>query len=148
MPRTARDLTLVLLLLTCFFGAGCTHRTEAARPALRWIVAQPPPPFDPAGPPDAVQWTFLRLLGRGLTTLDSTGKAVPDAAERVEVARDGRTVTFHFTALRFADGSSCTSADFARALRTALARKDHTTARWLLRAVEGVPAIRSGRPLP
>ncbi len=141
MPRKA----VLLILLIAVAGCG-TPATPGV--AVRWAIGQAPPSFDPSGPPDVVAASLLRLLGRGLVAMDSSGQVVPDAAERFEVAPDGRSVTFHLRALTFADGSACTSEDFRRALHASLARRDHSTARWLLSAVEGVEAIRAGRPLP
>lgn len=141
MPRKA---CLILFLITL---AGCGSPAPP-RVTVRWVIGQAPPAFDPSGPPDPVAASLLRLLGRGLVTTDSSGQVIADAAERYDVSPDGRRVTFHLRPLRFPDGSPCTSEDFRRSLRTALSRRDHSTARWLLSAVEGVEAIRAGRPLP
>jgi ABC-type transport system substrate-binding protein len=148
MPRKASIRRLApLLFISLIAIAGCTTPAPPGT-VVRWVVGQAPPAFDPDGPPDVVAGTFLRLLGRGLVAIDSTGDVVPDAAERFDVSPDERRVTFHLHALKFADGTPCTSDDFRRALRAALARRDHSTARWLLSSIEGVEAIRSGRPLP
>lgn len=145
MPRIHRIAPALLLLLIAI--AGCSTPAPPGT-VVRWVVGQAPPAFDPDGPPDEVAGALLRLLGRGLVAIDSTGDVIPDAAERFDVSPDGRRVTFHLRALKFADDSPCTSDDFRRALRAALARRDHSTARWLLSSIEGIEAIRSGRPLP
>jgi ABC-type transport system substrate-binding protein len=146
MPRKARHLRLApALLLIALIGCAAPAPPGVA---VRWAIGQAPPSFDPDGPPDVVAWSLLRLMGRGLVTMDSSGRVVPDAADGFDVSPDGRRVTFHLRALKFADGTPCTSEDFRRALRSALARRDHSTARWLLSSVAGVEAIRPGRPLP
>jgi ABC-type transport system substrate-binding protein len=146
MPRKAAGFRIASLLVVIALAGCAPHAPPGV--TVRWAIGQAPPSFDPDGPPDVVAASLLRLLGRGLVTMDSSGHAVGDAAERFDVAPDGRRVTFHLRTLRFADGTPCTSEDFRRALHSALMRRDHSTARWLLSAVEGVDAIRTGRPLP
>src|SRR5258705_5354089 len=146
MPRKARTFRLApALLLIALTGCGAPAPPGVA---VRWAIGQAPPSFDPDGPPDVVAGSLLRLLDRGLVAMDSSGRVVPDAADGFDTSPDGRRVTFHLRALKFADGTPCTSEDFRRALRSALARRDHSTARWLLSSVAGVEAIRPGRPLP
>jgi hypothetical protein len=114
-----------------------------------WVAGRPEPAFDPGGPPDPLRWSLERLLSRGLVEEDSSGALVPGAAERWEWSADSLTLTFHLRpGLTFADGSSCGSADFRRALVTGLGRADHGSRAWLLRAVSGVERVRAGRLLP
>jgi peptide/nickel transport system substrate-binding protein len=96
-----------------------------------------------------VRWAIERLLARGLVDEDSSGRIVPALARTFTPAEDGLSWTFTLRAgLTFADGETLRSAHVRDALERGLARRDHSTQRWLLRAVEGVEAIRPGRPLP
>lgn len=141
-------LALTLLALSLLPPAGCAPRPPVAV-TRTWIAGCAEPAFDPDGPPHAVRWSLERLLSRGLVELDSTGRAVPAAAESVLVAADGRTWTFRLRAgLRFTDGSSATSADFRDALLAGLAREDHATRAWQLAALTGAERVRAGRALP
>lgn len=126
----------------------CGPSTPAAT-SMVWIAGKAIPRFDPDGPPNALRWGIERLLTRGLVAEDSSGRIVPDAAERFEVGEEGRLYTFHLRpGLAYVDGAPCTSADFAAALRSGLARTDHATRDWLLAAVRGVDRVRAGKPLP
>ena len=137
-----------LLLFSLLSLAGCAARPPAAT-SLTWGAASAEPAFDPDGPPHALRWSLERLLSRGLVELDSTGSAVPAAAESVSVSPDGRTWTFRLRAnLRYTDGSPAGSADFRDALLAGLAREDHATRAWQLAALAGVERVRAGRPLP
>ncbi|MFI5369981.1 MAG: ABC transporter substrate-binding protein [Candidatus Eisenbacteria bacterium] len=152
MPRrvpfhtAARALALALLALV---PAGCASR-GAPPTRFIWVVGQGCPSFDPQGPPDPVRWALERLRSRGLVERDSAGHIVPMAADRFEVTPDSLTWTFHLReGLAFTDGTPCTSADFERAIRAGLARRDHSTVRWLLGAVAGLDRARPGHaPAP
>jgi ABC-type oligopeptide transport system substrate-binding subunit len=87
----------------------------------------------------------LALL-EGLTRLDpATGRAVPAAAERWEVAADGRTWTFRLRkGATWSDGSPVTSKDFVYAWRRAIAPETaeaRSPSRHLFRPIEGVARI-------
>jgi ABC-type transport system substrate-binding protein len=144
MRRAAAPLVLCAALAPL----GCSPPPPAATHAY-WVMGGAEPEFDPAGPPDARRWALERLLTRGLVEPDTAGVAQPAAAESVSASADSLTWTFRLRAgLAFTDGSSCTSEDFARALREGLERADHQTVAWALAALDGVDAIRPGRPLP
>lgn len=139
----------VLALCAASLGTGCARPESPRAPAFHWVAGCAEPGFDPGGPPEPVRWALERLLTRGLVSTDSSGRVVPDAAERWEWSPDSLTLTFHLRAgMRFVDGSPCGSGDFARALTRGLARTDHGTQAWLLAAVRGVDRVRAGRPLP
>jgi len=124
--------------------------TPQAPPRIAtWLVLRPAPAADPGAPPDDVRWAIERLLGRGLLEEDSTGRIVPGLARSYEPTEEGRVWIFRLRAgLTFASGETLRAGDVRDALVHGLARRDHATQRWLLRAVDGVPAIRPGRPLP
>jgi len=149
-PRFARPTLHVTFAAVAVLGvlAGCgTPRTAPV--TLRWIVGSSPPPFDPGGPPEPIRNAIERCLTRGLVREDSSGAAVPDVAEKVDVTPDGLIYRFTLAAgLRFADGTPCRAADFVRTFRSGLVRRDHGTTAWALSAVRGVSAIRPGKPLP
>jgi ABC-type transport system substrate-binding protein len=147
-PRTP-PAAAILLALAALCCAGCADRPPARGTSFVWIAGRPEPAFDPGGPPDPLRWSLERLLGRGLVEADSSGALVPGAAERWEWSVDSLALTFHLRpGLVFADGSSCGSADFRRAVLTGLGREDHGSRAWLLSAVSGVERVRAGRPLP
>lgn len=144
--RAHAGLLPVLALAAC---AGACAAPEAPPALAHWLVARPSPVPDPAGPPDDVRWAIERLLGRGLVDEDSSGRLVPALARAFEPAADGRTWTFTLRpGLTFASGETLRSAHVREAIERGLERRDHSTSRWLLRAIEGVGAIRPGRPLP
>ncbi|HUK61943.1 MAG TPA: ABC transporter substrate-binding protein, partial [Dongiaceae bacterium] len=121
------------------FLTGCSGGGAPSGSRYTWVVGQGCPAFDPAGPPDPVRWSLERLCSRGLVERDSTGRVTPMAAERIDVSGDSLTWTFHLRpGLAFTDGTPCTSGDFARAIEAGLARRDHSTVRWLLGAVAGL----------
>ena len=153
MPR--RHPTSLLVLASCAILAaaatlsGCGVRTTLPRPHALWVLGFDAPAFDPDGPPNPQRCALERLLTRGLLEVDSTGHVVPVAAERIEISTDSLLYTFHLRpGLRFTDGSPCRSEVFRDALRSGLAREDHSTRRWQLARVRGVDNIRVGRPLP
>jgi ABC-type transport system substrate-binding protein len=142
-------LLAALLALAALSCAGCADRPPARGTSFVWIAGRLEPAFDPGGPPDPLRWSLERLLARGLVEEDSSGALVPGAAERWEWSADSLVLTFHLRpGLVFADGASCGSADFRRALDTGLGREDHGSRAWLLSAVSGVERVRAGRPLP
>jgi ABC-type transport system substrate-binding protein len=139
-------VTALLIVPAVVFVTGCTGRGGPAGTRFTWVVGQGAPAFDPAGPPDPVRWSLERLFSRGLVERDSAENIVPMAAERYEASRDSLTWTFHLRdGLQFTDGTPCTSADFVHAIETGLARKDHSTVRWLLGAVAGLERTREPR---
>src|SRR5262245_56101502 len=74
--------------------AGCgTQRVPPT--TCVWVVSGEQPEFDPAGPPETVRWAIERLLTRGLVEEDSSGRIVPAAAARVEIAEDSLLYVFH-----------------------------------------------------
>jgi len=137
------------VLIGALLGISACGR-KASEPVSRtWIVAGEEPVFDPDGPPDPVRWALERLLTRSLVEEDTSGTIVPAAAERVDRSADSLTYTFHLRpGLAFSDGTPCGSAAFRAALVGGLARTDHSTRAWLLAAVQGVDAVRPGKPLP
>src|SRR6185503_10349876 len=149
MPNGSRSRTRALVLgcaalWVAFACVGCARAPEP-RFSVTWLVSRAQPSFDPGAPPDPVRWSLERLLGLGLLDEDSTGAAIPGAAERFETTADGLTYTFHLRPnLRFGDGSPCTSEDFRRALEAPLNRLDHGTHAWLLQSVIGVDRVRAG----
>ena len=140
----SRGAAALIFLLAAGCGTPAPERTT-----LTWLVGQSEPPFDPAGPADPVRWVLERLTGEGLVAEDSTGRIAQAAARRWEVTPDGLTYKFHLRpGLEFADGRSCTSADFRRAIEAGLNRVDHSTYQWMLSPIIGVDRVRAGRPLP
>jgi len=128
--------------------AGCGPRNVPPT-ACVWVVPGEQPEFDPAGPPEPVRWAIERLLTRGLVEEDSSGRIVPAAAARVEIAEDSLLYVFHLRdGLLFSDGTRCQSADFKRALETGLRRTDHGTYAWALAAVREMDRLRVGKPFP
>jgi ABC-type transport system substrate-binding protein len=144
--RWSRRLAALVIVSAVMSITGCTGRGAPAGTRFTWVVGQGAPAFDPAGPPDPVRWSLERLLSRGLVERDSAGTIVPMAAERYEASSDSLVWTFHLRdGLVFADGTPCTSEDFARAIETGLARRDHSSVRWLLGAVAGLERTREPR---
>lgn len=116
---------------------------------MRWTVGCTEPAFDPDGPPDALRAALERTLSSGLLERDANGRIVPAAAERFGWSADSLTLTFTLRpGLHYTDGSPVTSEDFRAALIGGLARTDHGTRAWLLGMVQGVAAVRAGKPLP
>lgn len=136
--RSARP-GLHALVIAALLAGGCARAPRAARTSVTWLAGHPAPAFDPGGVPDPLRWSLERLLSRGLVDEDEAGRIVPAAAAAWSWSADGRRLTFHLRRdLRFVDGTRCGSGDFARALRAGLARHDHASNAWLLRAVSGV----------
>ena len=147
-PRHRWFLSLGPAALVLVLAVGC-GTPAPPRTTLTWLVGQAEPPFDPAGSADPVRWALERLIGEGLVDVDSAGGVVPGAARRWEVTPDGLTYTFRLKpGLSFADGRSCTSADFRMAIEAGLNRVDHSTYGWMLSPIVGVDRVRAGRPLP
>ena len=141
---------LAVLAMIAALAPGCARRESSLRAVTaHWVVGRSRPEFDPDGPPDPVRWSLERLLTRSLVYEDSSGRIVPDAAERFSVSSDQLSWTFVLRGnLRFGDGTGCTSRDFREALLAGLNRTDHANRLWLLSAVRGSPSVRAGRPLP
>lgn len=136
--RSARP-ALVALAITALLAGGCARAPRAVRTSVTWLAGHPAPAFDPGGVPDPLRGSLERLLSRGLVDEDEAGGIVPAAAAAWSWSADGRRLTFHLRRdLRFVDGARCGSGDFAHALRAGLARRDHASNAWLLRAVSGV----------
>jgi hypothetical protein len=145
---------LLLSLVVAALGGCAFGRREPV--VYEWVMGRPLPAFDPDGVHDPQRWALERLLTRGLLAVDSAGQVLPDAAVSWEVSQDSLVWTFRLDPrLRFGDGTSCTSADFAHALEAGLGREDHSSRRFLLQAVAGVldgpsgarPAIETPDPL-
>src|SRR5690242_4965088 len=129
--------------------AGCSGPPQAPKVRVTWVAGRAEPAFDPDGPLDPTRAALERLLSRGLLEQDSSGHIHYAAAERFSLSADRLTLTFTLRPdLAYVDGTACTSRDFALALESGLARRDHGSRRWLLQAVRGVDAVRLGRPLP
>ena len=151
-PRRRLRLSLPLrayLLAALTLLAGCGQKTVGRATSRLWIAGAPEPAFDPDGPPDPLRASLERLLTRALVEEDSTGAIVPAAAERIDVAADSLTVTFHLRrGLAYTDGSPCRSVEFRDALVAGLGRGDHATRAFLLGAVRGVSDLRPRRSVP
>jgi ABC-type transport system substrate-binding protein len=149
MKATSSRISVMSLAATLSIGLASCAPPSTPVVTARWLAMRPVPLVDPAAPPDEMRWAVERLLGRGLVDEDSSGRIVPALARAIAIDEDRRTYVFTFRAgLRYAGGDSLRSADLREALERGLSRRDHATHRWLLRAVEGVEAIRPGRPLP
>ena len=149
MRHPTRTIARLLPLVALAACAGTCSAPEAPPALARWLVPRPAPLPDPGGPPDDVRWAIERLLGRGLVDEDSGGRVVPALARTFAPAADGLTWTFTLRpGLTFANGETLRSMHVREAIERGFSRRDHATQRWLLRAVEGVSAIRPGRPLP
>ena len=60
----------------------------------------------------------LKLCYEGLAALDAQGNIVPGSADKWDLAKDGKSVTFHIREdLKRADGVSMNASDFEYALR-------------------------------
>ena len=146
--RCVAPAILLALAFASLVAGGCAHK-RAASVTFAWVLGGSEPAFDPSGPPDARRWALERMLTHGLVVEDSTGRIVPAAAESVLASLDSLTWTFRLRPqLLYSDGSPCRGEDFRRAMEQGLSRTDHATSTWLLQAVEGVEAVRVGKPLP
>src|SRR5437868_11638724 len=68
--------------------------------------------LDPAFVNTVAESNILGDLLTGLTTLDAAARPIPGAAERWDVAKDGKTWTFHLRKSRWSDGKPVTAQDF------------------------------------
>jgi ABC-type transport system substrate-binding protein len=78
--------------------------------------------LDPALAGDSLSVLAIRLLYAGLVDFDIDGNLVPELAERIDVADDGRTYRFPLRqGVTFHDGSELTAADVKRSFDRAVA---------------------------
>ncbi|MBI2496689.1 MAG: peptide ABC transporter substrate-binding protein [Opitutae bacterium] len=105
------------------FFVSCTKRLAPAEHVLRIAQRNEPATLDPqlATLPD--EFFIIRALNEGLLTPNPAGgEPLPGAAEKWEVAADGRTYTFHLRAgAQWSNGDPVTAQDFVYSIRRALA---------------------------
>jgi oligopeptide transport system substrate-binding protein len=138
-----------LAVLALCAGA-CGSELETAPPGtLRINLRTEPPTLDWTRATDAVSFTVIEQLMRGLTRMGSDLRPEPALARSWDVSPDGRTYTFALRDdVRWSDGVSLEAEQFVYAWRRLL---DPTTAAeyaYFLYDVEGARAYNEGRAGP
>ncbi|MFC9683078.1 ABC transporter substrate-binding protein [Streptomyces sp. NPDC056948] len=109
-PPTRLLLTLPLLLLATACGTGEAVTSVTARPApggtLTYATDREPTCLDPHVAGDMPQAYVAQQVLDSLVALDDKGRAQPWLATSWDIAKDGRTYTFHLRRdVRFTDGT-------------------------------------------
>lgn len=101
-------------LLTCLLalvGCGKSHTTANIRP-LRVNITAEPQTLDSRKVRSLNDMNVLRIVGDGLTRVDSTGKAHLSLAEKYTLSDDQKTYTFHLKDAKWSNGEAVTASDF------------------------------------
>src|ERR1700709_2005565 len=99
---------LRVALATLFFLATSAH----ALTVLNRGKGREPKSLDPAFVDTVAESNILGDVLTGLTTLDAAARPIPGVAERWDVAKDGKTWTFHLRKSLWSDGHPLTVQDF------------------------------------
>ena len=134
--RSARviELALVTVAASLLALGGCRGPLEAPIPAahpdddaprrggtLHLATIGDPTSLDPATASDSFTGSVIHLLYAGLVDFDADGHVVPDLAEKIDVAEDGRTYLFTLRdGVRFHDGTQVSAAEVKRSIERAL----------------------------
>ena len=103
---------IALLLLVCVL-TGCSGELERDGKTFRMAIRAEPPTLDWTLASDSVSFNILTNLMEGLTEYNANLEPIPAVAERWEVSKDGRIITFYLRDDVFwSDGKPVTAGDF------------------------------------
>lgn len=144
--RVLVPLCMAILTLSASCGGG--GRLERLHPeanVLRIAVPSDPRSLDPAIAYDVVTWPLVRTLFHGLVDYDDELNLVPWHARSWTISEDGRTITFKLRAdIRFSNGRSITSEDFAYSLQRILDPATRSPGQGFYRNIAGAKAFQNG----
>ncbi|MFO7290026.1 MAG: ABC transporter substrate-binding protein, partial [Bacillota bacterium] len=97
-------LSAILVAFALVFTAACGGGSDQGKGSEELAeeqvlnvgrVRSEPPSLDPANATDSTSGTVLNQLMEGLTRIDAQGNPHPAVAEKWEVSKDGKEITFH-----------------------------------------------------
>lgn len=107
-----------------------------------------PKSLDPAFVDTVAESNILGDLLTGLTTLDAAARPIPGVAERWDIAKDGKTWTFHLRKSLWSDGKPVTAQDFVFAWRRELDPKTAAPYAYNLWVLRNARPISNGKMPP
>ena len=147
-PRCGILVPLWLAILFLSASCGGDGRLERLHPeenVLRIAVPSDPRSLDPAIAYDVVTWPLVRTLFHGLIDYDDDLNLVPWHARSWTISEDGRTITFKLRQdIRFSNGRSITSEDFAYSLQRILNPAVKSPGQGFYRNIAGARAFQDG----
>ena len=116
LRSTVRAVFASVFLSASVFGvilSGCSGGASEESRVFRMAVRAEPPTLDWSLATDSISFNILTNLMEGLTQYNAEMEPVPAVAERWEVSKDGRVVTFYLRDDVFwTDGKPVTAGDF------------------------------------
>ena len=107
-----------------------------------------PKSLDPAFVDTVAESNILGDILTGLTTLDAAARPIPGVAERWDIAKDGKTWTFHLRKSPWSDGHPVTAQDFVFAWQRELDPKTGAPYAYNLWVLKNARAISNGKMPP
>ncbi|MFC4075668.1 peptide ABC transporter substrate-binding protein [Salinithrix halophila] len=84
------------------------------------MVVSEPPNLDPAKTEDSQSGLIARHVMEGLANMDKEGEPTPGIAEKWDVSKDGKKITFHLRDAKWSNGDPVTAGDFEYAWKRVL----------------------------
>jgi oligopeptide transport system substrate-binding protein len=138
----------LLLVLIVMLPVACTkHTTGPTKNLLRLPLFAEPATLDSASANDEASLEVLFALQQGLTKRDTYGRVIPALAERWEIAKDGKHLTFFLRSTKWSDGVDVRAQDFVFAWQRVLDPKNTNPLAARLFAIENAEAFHSGTVL-
>src|SRR5690606_6314917 len=123
-------LSAILVAFALVFTAACGGGSDQGKGSEELAeeqvlnvgrVRSEPPSLDPANATDSTSGTVLNQLMEGLTRIDAQGNPHPAVAEKWEVSKDGKEITFHLRKdAKWSNGDPVTAHDFEYAWKRVL----------------------------
>lgn len=136
--RVALSTFVLLATLTCAHALTVLNRGNGSEPRT----------LDSAFSGTVAESNILGDLLTGLTTLDAAARPIPGVAERWEIAKDGKTWTFHLRKSQWSDGRPVTAQDFVFAWQRELDPKTAAPYAYNLWVLKNARAISNGKLPP
>jgi len=123
-------LSAILVAFALVFTAACGGGSDQGKGSEELAeeqvlnvgrVRSEPPSLDPANATDSTSGTILNQVMEGLVRIAPDGKPHPAVAEKWEVSKDGKEITFHLRKdAKWSNGDPVTAHDFEYAWKRVL----------------------------
>lgn len=135
----------VIALCICVFSACSPPAPRKDLQEVRINLGTELTTLDPRKSRELQGVTVLRMLFDGLMRLDSEDRPEGAIAERVDIAEDKQTYTFHLRASFWTNGDPVTAEDFSCAWKKALDPAYPSSQAFLLYAIKNARLVKQGK---
>lgn len=132
-----------VILSVC--GIGCQSPSPQSVQTLRFNINDEPQTLDPRKARDLTGQAIARMLGEGLTRINSEEKAEFALLRSVEVSPDLKTYTFHLKQSFWSNGDRVTASDFVYTWKKTLSPAFPSDTAFHLYTIKNAQAAKEGK---